>query len=139
MTAMQFSIPCNPGDVVLVNFQYTDRPQVKKRPAVVLSVPQYQQSRLDAVMVGLTTDLTRDYFADCPIQEWEAAGPGHLDLDRGRRGAGAATGGHGNRWHHQQPARRSGGTERIARRAVAAGLTVAEKTRGPTVRCRGGL
>jgi mRNA interferase MazF len=71
---MQFSIPCSPGDVVLVNFQYTDRPQVKKRPAVVLSVPQYQQSRLDAVMVGLTTELGRNYFGDCPIQEWQAAG-----------------------------------------------------------------
>jgi len=71
---MQFSTPCNPGDVVLVNFQYTDRPQVKKRPAVVLSVPQYQQSRLDAVMVGLTTELSRNYFGDCPIQEWQAAG-----------------------------------------------------------------
>ena len=71
---MRFSIPCDPGDVVLVNFQYTDRPQVKKRPAVVLSVPQYQQSRLDAVMVGLTTELSRNYFGDCSIQEWQAAG-----------------------------------------------------------------
>lgn len=71
---MQFSIPCNPGDVVLVNFQYTDSPQVKRRPAVVLSVPQYQQSRLDAVMVGLTTELGRNYFGDCLIQEWQEAG-----------------------------------------------------------------
>jgi hypothetical protein len=37
-------------------------------------VPQYQQSRLDAVMVGLTTELSRNYFGDCPIQEWQAAG-----------------------------------------------------------------
>lgn len=74
MTAMRFSIPCDPGDVVLVNFQFTDRPQVKKRPAVVLSVPQYQQSRSDAVMVGLTTELGRNYFGDCPILEWQAAG-----------------------------------------------------------------
>lgn len=71
---MQFSIPCNPGDVVLVNFRYTDRPQVKKRPAVVLSVPQYQLSRLDAVMVGVTTKLGRNYFGDCPILDWQAAG-----------------------------------------------------------------
>lgn len=71
---MRFSIACDPGDVVLVNFRFTDRPEVKKRPAVVLSVPQYQQSRLDAVMVGLTTELSRNYFGDCPIQEWQAAG-----------------------------------------------------------------
>lgn len=74
MTATPSSIRCDPGDVVLVNFRFTDQSGVKRRPAVVVSVDAYHQSRADAVIVALSTQMGATYFGDCDLIEWQAAG-----------------------------------------------------------------
>lgn len=63
----------DPGDVTIVPFKFTRAKGTKNRPAVILSIPEYHDSRSDAVMVALTTKLDRDYFGDCIIEDWRGA------------------------------------------------------------------
>ena len=71
---MASSIQCNPGDVILVPFQFSGGNGVKRRPAVIVSVPSYHSSRADAVMMALTTQTGRRYFGDCDLLDWSQAG-----------------------------------------------------------------
>lgn len=74
MTTTLSSTTCNPGDVVLVPFKFAGSDQAKNRPAVIVSVASYNNSRDDAVMVALTASRAPLYFGDCPIADWRAAG-----------------------------------------------------------------
>ena len=65
---------CEPAAVVLTRIQFTSGAGIKKRPAVVLSVEDYHNSRADTVVVALTTQLQRSYFGDCDILDWRSAG-----------------------------------------------------------------
>ena len=69
-----FSIPCEPGAVVLVNFRFTSGDAVKKRPAVILSVDDYHNNRADAIMMALSTKQEASYFGDCDLADWRDAG-----------------------------------------------------------------
>ncbi|MCH7659710.1 MAG: type II toxin-antitoxin system PemK/MazF family toxin [Euryarchaeota archaeon] len=73
-TSTKYSTPYKPGDVILVPFRFTDSDRTKNRPAVIVSVPEYNDSRADAVMVALTARPGRSYFGDCPIRSWKEAG-----------------------------------------------------------------
>ena len=68
-----FSTICEPGAVVLVPFKFAGRHGVKPRPAVILSVDEYHRSRIDAVMMALTTNMDDHYFGDCDLQDWASA------------------------------------------------------------------
>ena len=74
MTTTPLTIPCNTGDVVLVPFKFADTDDSKPRPAVIVSVQAFHDSRADAVMMALTGRQTRGYFGDCAIVDWQAAG-----------------------------------------------------------------
>lgn len=63
------------GDVVLVNYPYTDLTTVKARPAVVLSSDEYHSQQPDIILGALTSNLaaaadTLDYV----LQDWQAVG-----------------------------------------------------------------
>jgi mRNA-degrading endonuclease toxin of MazEF toxin-antitoxin module len=62
------------GDVITVRFQFRENDRPKPRPAVIISVPAYHQSRLDAIMMAITGRDDRNYFGDCPIEDWQTAG-----------------------------------------------------------------
>lgn len=68
------TIQCSPGAVVLVNFRFPDQSGMKRRPAVVISVDAYHDSRVDAVMIALSSQPEREYFGDCHLEDWQAAG-----------------------------------------------------------------
>lgn len=70
----QYTIQCNLGDVILVPFKFTDADVAKPRPAVIISVPEFQASRADAVMLAVTGQPGRAYFGDCEIVDWRQAG-----------------------------------------------------------------
>lgn len=63
-----------PGDVVLVRFQFRNEPHPDVRPAVVVSTSEFHDSRLDTVIVAVSTRTDRVYFGDCQIDDLGAAG-----------------------------------------------------------------
>ena len=75
MTVTTFTKLCEPGAVVTVLFQFTSGRGIKSRPAVVLSVDQYHQDRVDTVIVAVTSqDLNNNRFGDSEIIDWQQAG-----------------------------------------------------------------
>lgn len=71
--AMTSSIPCRPGAIVRIPFEYTSGPGIKRRPVVIVSAAAFHRSRADAVVVALSTNPA-PYFGDCEILEWKKAG-----------------------------------------------------------------
>ncbi|GEM_PF-2325924 len=66
-------IPSDPGTIVFVRIQFSDGSDVKKRPAVILSVPKYHEQHSDAILVALTTNVDHHY-GDCLLDDWRSAG-----------------------------------------------------------------
>lgn len=71
---MPSSTHYEPGTVVAVRIRFSNGVGIKRRPAVVLSNVQYHASRADAIIVPLTTQMHTDYYGDCDILDWQAAG-----------------------------------------------------------------
>ena len=62
----------DPGDVVLVRFPFTDLAAARKRPALVLSQPEFARSRGDVVVLALTSRPQAD--DSLRLADWKAAG-----------------------------------------------------------------
>ncbi len=63
------------GDVVIVPFQFSDRPVFKNRPAVVVSADAFQAKRQDVIIAAVTSRLREPLLSgDCQIAEWREAG-----------------------------------------------------------------
>lgn len=63
---------CNPGDLVLVRFPFTDLSSAKQRPAVVVSPAAFTSTFGDVVVVAVTSRRQED--ASLALAEWKAAG-----------------------------------------------------------------
>ena len=74
MTQTQFSTVCEPGAVVLVSFRFSSGQSAKQRPAVILSTAPYHASRIDAIMMALSTQVQGNYYGDVVLSDWQAAG-----------------------------------------------------------------
>ncbi|MEX2430721.1 MAG: type II toxin-antitoxin system PemK/MazF family toxin [Dehalococcoidia bacterium] len=61
------------GDIVAVDFYYTDRDQTKRRPALVLSSANYLSGREEVLLAGLTGNVHRHLPGDTRLQDWEEA------------------------------------------------------------------
>lgn len=65
----------NFADVVVVPFPFSDGINTKKRPAVVISTDQYQQSRPDLILLAITSRIRNPLdYGEAVIQEWQQAG-----------------------------------------------------------------
>jgi mRNA interferase MazF len=64
---------CNQWDVVTVPFPFTDKPDAKRRPALVLSNNTFNRSG-HTVLAMITTKGHRPWPGDSEIQEYTAAG-----------------------------------------------------------------
>ena len=63
------------GDVVLVPFPFTDQSASKKRPAVIVSSAAYNATRLDLILMAITSQLRATTpFGEILIAEWQKAG-----------------------------------------------------------------
>lgn len=62
------------GDVVLVNFIFTDEAGTKRRPALILSTDAYHQGRKEAIVAAITGNIERLLTGDYLIANWKAAG-----------------------------------------------------------------
>lgn len=63
---------CDPGDIVLDRFPFTDLSSAKKRPALVCSPAAYSQRLGDVVLIALTSQDQND--SSLALSEWRAAG-----------------------------------------------------------------
>ena len=65
----------NFGDIVLLQFPFTDLTTTKKRPAVVVSSVEYNNKRPDIIVMAITSRLREiQSFGDVTIEEWKQAG-----------------------------------------------------------------
>ncbi len=62
------------GDVVLVNFIFSDETGVKLRPAVVVSSDEYHARRKEAIILAVTSQTDRLLIGDHLIADWKKAG-----------------------------------------------------------------
>lgn len=63
---------CKPGDVVLVEFPFTDLSAAKKRPALVLSTPGFTKRHGDVVVMAMTSQPQREVKLE--LSDWRGAG-----------------------------------------------------------------
>jgi mRNA interferase MazF len=63
-----------PGDVVLVEFVFSDETGTKLPPAVIISTDLYRRSRQEVIISAVTSNVRRRLVGDQPIDEWQAAG-----------------------------------------------------------------
>lgn len=71
---MPSTTTCRLGDVLLLEVAYTDLRGAKRRPAVVVSNDEYNETGADAVIVPLTASATRLRMGDYQITGWSSAG-----------------------------------------------------------------
>jgi mRNA interferase MazF len=64
----------NPGSVVKVRIRFTAGSQTKRRPAVILTNENYHNSRADAVVVAVSSQVNTSYYGDCMLSDWKVAG-----------------------------------------------------------------
>lgn len=63
------------GEVVLVNYPYTDMTTLKVRPAVVVSGSLYQAEQPDLMLAALTTNVAAATESlDYILQDWQVTG-----------------------------------------------------------------
>ena len=60
------------GDVVLLPFPFTDLSATRTRPAVVVSVPNFEQETRD-FMVAMITSVPQSTSYDYALRDWQAA------------------------------------------------------------------
>ncbi|MFA0750838.1 MAG: hypothetical protein SLRJCFUN_001241 [Candidatus Fervidibacter sp.] len=61
------------GDVVLIPFPFTDLSAKRVRPAVVVSIPEYEQNTGD-IIVAQVTSRQHSLPTDYALQDWQFAG-----------------------------------------------------------------
>lgn len=71
------------GDIVLVDFGFSEGTGSKKRPALVISTGGYHKSRAEAIVAAITSNTKRVLAGDTRIQKWEKAGLIHPSLVTG--------------------------------------------------------
>ena len=62
------------GDVVLVNFVYSEETGTKRRPVLLLSTEAYHNGRQEAIVAAITSNTHRILTGDTLVNQWEAAG-----------------------------------------------------------------
>ena len=62
------------GDVVLVNFVYSEETGTKRRPVLLLSTEAYHNGRQEAIVAAITSNTHRISTGDTLVNQWEAAG-----------------------------------------------------------------
>ena len=62
------------GDVVVVEFIFSEGARTKKRPAVVLSSDEYHQGRQEVLLAAVTSNVLRVLVGDTKIEKWAEAG-----------------------------------------------------------------
>jgi mRNA interferase MazF len=62
------------GDIVLVNFVFSDETGIKRRPALIVSSDAYHQGRQEVIIAAVTSRSDRILVGDHLITKWREAG-----------------------------------------------------------------
>lgn len=63
------------GDVVLVQFPFTDQTNKKQRPAVVISASRYNEERPDLIIMAISSRIrSTPGYGERAVTDWRAAG-----------------------------------------------------------------
>lgn len=65
---------CSRGDIVLVDFIFSDASGVKRRPALVVSSDAYQRARHEVIVAAITSNVARLRVGDTRLVRWRQAG-----------------------------------------------------------------
>ena len=74
MSMPQSTIRIEPGAVVRVEIRFTEGQGKTRRPAVVLSGDAYHASRIDTVVLALSSQMDVSYYGDCDLLDYRGAG-----------------------------------------------------------------
>ncbi|MCR4292288.1 MAG: type II toxin-antitoxin system PemK/MazF family toxin [Candidatus Kuenenia sp.] len=65
----------NKGDIIIVPFPFSDQTATKKRPAVIISSNQYNNTSPDIIIMAITSKTGKNLTTgDCLIYNWQDAG-----------------------------------------------------------------
>jgi len=64
----------NRGEIILVEFGFSEGHGSKKRPALIVSSPSYHASREEMIVAAITSNVRRLLFGDTKLEQWKAAG-----------------------------------------------------------------
>ena len=67
-------IKCKYGDIVLINFGFSEGIGFKKRPALAISSEAYNSQRQEVIILAITSNVDRVLLGDTKISEWKEAG-----------------------------------------------------------------
>ena len=62
------------GDIVLVDFGFSEGVGSKKRPALAISSDEYHRGRQEVIVAAITGNTKRALFGDTKIDKWKEAG-----------------------------------------------------------------
>ena len=65
---------CDPGDVAVVPFPFSERPGAKRRPALVLSSADFNRRAGHTVLAMITTRSDPEWPGDVEIHDLDASG-----------------------------------------------------------------
>ena len=65
---------CKRGDIVLVEFTFSQGGGSKKRPALVISSDPYHRGRQEVILAAITSNVERSLFGDTKVEEWKESG-----------------------------------------------------------------
>lgn len=74
MRRMQRTTTFRRGDVVLVNFLFSEGAGAKRRPAVLVSSHAYQSGRREVIAAAVTSNTDRILAGDSLLTDWQQAG-----------------------------------------------------------------
>ena len=62
------------GDIVLVDFGFSEGTGSKKRPTLIISSDDYHKGRQEVIVVAITGNIKRALFGDTKIDKWKEVG-----------------------------------------------------------------
>lgn len=62
------------GDIILINFIFTDETGARRRPAAIVSSDAYHRDRQEVIIAAITSRTNRILTGDHLIKDWEGAG-----------------------------------------------------------------
>ena len=64
----------NRGEIVLVEFGFSEGHGSKKRPTLIISSPSYHANREEMIVAAITSNVRRLLFGDTKLEQWKTAG-----------------------------------------------------------------